>query len=350
MDQKNRPLISIIVPVSNAGIRLNKCLETLLNQTLRDIEIICILDTPTDGSDKTVFSYSRSDTRISVIVNESNLHIAESRNRGIKKASGEYIGFSDHDDWRELDMYERLYHLAKSEDADIVTSNSFLERDNSTEIHKYGDATREGVISSLILPMWSSVNPNLLGKSVWSAIYKRELIEIHSIFFPDKRIYYEEDTLFNLQAFIQAKTITHIDKAFYHWIKHSDSTSDKPVDDINLRQVNYFGFISQTLKNNSLVKAYKKQFSILVSSFVFADIKVFNRLQVEWLIRLSEFSGCLKKKCIDNYSGQVFSVQNMFQFYLLKIRLTGLKMRHIFSAGSKIYSGHDKSICNNSVL
>lgn len=100
------PKVSIIVPIYNAGKFLEKCLDTLVNQTLKDIEIILVLDCPTDGSDRIAREYAEKDPRIRLIINEQNLNIGLSRNEGLKIARGEYIGFSDHDDWRELDMYE----------------------------------------------------------------------------------------------------------------------------------------------------------------------------------------------------------------------------------------------------
>ena len=101
------PKVSIIVPIYNAGKFLEKCLDTLVNQTLKDIEIILVLDCPTDGSDRIAREYAEKDPRIRLIINEQNLNIGLSRNEGLKIARGEYIGFSDHDDWRELDMYKR---------------------------------------------------------------------------------------------------------------------------------------------------------------------------------------------------------------------------------------------------
>ena len=93
------PKVSIIVPIYNAGKFLEKCLDTLVNQTLKDIEIILVLDCPTDGSDRIAREYAEKDPRIRLIVNEQNLNIGLSRNEGLKIARGEYIGFSDHDDW-----------------------------------------------------------------------------------------------------------------------------------------------------------------------------------------------------------------------------------------------------------
>ena len=98
------PKVSIIVPVYNAGIYLKGCLDSILQQTLCDIEVILILDCPTDGSDVICQKYAEKDNRIRIIWNEKNLHIGLSRNKGLEIATGEYIAFSDNDDYRELCM------------------------------------------------------------------------------------------------------------------------------------------------------------------------------------------------------------------------------------------------------
>ena len=86
------PKVSIIIPVYNAGKYLVRCLDSLVNQTMTDIEIILILDKPTDGSDLVAEEYSHKDKRIKIIANEKNLHIGCSRNVGLKAAQGEYVG------------------------------------------------------------------------------------------------------------------------------------------------------------------------------------------------------------------------------------------------------------------
>ncbi len=222
------PKVSIIIPIHNASTVLNRCLDTLLKQTLRDIEIICILDCPTDGSDNIVHAYAQQDSRIVVHENKENLHIAECRNIGIALAKGEYIGFSDHDDYRELNMYEILYKEAKQKDADVVVSASYTERDGVVEKKEYKDVSQQGIINSLILPMHDSNNPNYLARSVWASIYKTTVVRNNNIHFYDRRLFLEEDTLFNLSFYTQANVITYVPQAFYHWCVSEHTTSNAP--------------------------------------------------------------------------------------------------------------------------
>ena len=102
------PKVSIIVPVYNAGSYFSKLLDSLTGQTLKEIEIILVLDCPTDGSDRVAEEYAARDGRIVLVRNRENLHVGFSRNEGLKIARGEYIGFCDHDDWVEPEMFEKM--------------------------------------------------------------------------------------------------------------------------------------------------------------------------------------------------------------------------------------------------
>lgn len=106
--------LSIIVPIYNAQNHLKKCIESIINQTEKDIEIILIDDGSTDDSLKICNEYQRKDFRINVI-HQNNSGVSIARNQGIKIAKGEYIGFVDSDDWIDLDMFKRLLEEAKKQ-------------------------------------------------------------------------------------------------------------------------------------------------------------------------------------------------------------------------------------------
>ena len=107
----NNIKVSVIVPVYNCEKYLKKCLDSLVNQTLKDIEIICVNDGSTDNSGRILEEYT--DSRIKIITKE-NGGLSSARNAGIAVAKGEYLGFVDSDDWVDLDFYEKLYNTAKN--------------------------------------------------------------------------------------------------------------------------------------------------------------------------------------------------------------------------------------------
>ena len=112
------PKISVIVPVYNVEKYLRKCIESILNQTFREFELILVDDGSTDSSGKICDEYALKDSRIKVIHKE-NGGASSARNAGLDVAKGEYIGFVDSDDWIEMDMYGELYRLIKENNTDI---------------------------------------------------------------------------------------------------------------------------------------------------------------------------------------------------------------------------------------
>ena len=109
-----KELVSIIIPIYNVEKYLTKCIESVINQTYKNLEIILVNDGSTDNSKEIIDKYSLIDSRIKVI-NKKNGGLSEARNAGIEIAKGDYIGFLDSDDWIELNMYEKLYKYIKQE-------------------------------------------------------------------------------------------------------------------------------------------------------------------------------------------------------------------------------------------
>lgn len=116
--------VSIIVPIYNVEKYLKRCLDSLVNQTLNDIEIICINDGSTDGSLEILNEYGRRDDRI-VIINQENSGLSATRNKGIDIAKGQFIGFVDSDDWVSKDYFEKLYNSAIQNEAEIAVGGDY---------------------------------------------------------------------------------------------------------------------------------------------------------------------------------------------------------------------------------
>ena len=114
------PKVSVIIPIYNTEKYLRKCLDSVCNQTLSDIEIICVNDCSTDNSLEILEEYASKDNRIKLIDFKENKGAAVARNAGIDEAKGEYIGFVDSDDFIDLDFYEKLYNKAVKSGADCV--------------------------------------------------------------------------------------------------------------------------------------------------------------------------------------------------------------------------------------
>lgn len=212
------PKVSIILPIYNAGEFLRPCLDTLVNQTMREIEIVCVLDCPTDGSDKIVQEYAEKDPRILVIKNEHNLHIGESRNVGIHAANGEYIGFSDHDDTHELDMYESLYAATDNGQKDLVLSGKFVIE---TGLQSNSPTLIEDCLNNILCRTSTAhITPH---------IFKKTFIDNKGITLIDTKQYPGEDIVFFTESLClldSYEQISVVPKVFYHHIETGHNTAN----------------------------------------------------------------------------------------------------------------------------
>ena len=195
---ENNSKVSIIIPVHNTETYLKQCLDSVTNQTLKDIEIILIDDGSTDNSGKICEEYASKDNRIKVI-HQKNQGQGKARNEGLKIAKGEYIGFVDSDDWIALDFYEKLYEKAKSSDYEVAVAKivDFYEKDNQ--------------YITLLESDKISIN---FKDVVWDSLYKKCFLDKNNICFPENKIF--EDVLFSLMinCFVK-KRFFYVDTIYY---------------------------------------------------------------------------------------------------------------------------------------
>lgn len=203
--------VSIIVPVYNVEKYLAKCLDSLVNQTLEDIEIILINDSSTDGSQEIIERYAAEYKNIKYIIKE-NGGAAAARNRGILEATGEYIGFMDSDDYIEKEMFECLYNKAKEEEYDVVECNLH---------HVYPD----GTIDTEDCEEYTDIRQLLMnGRNVvWNKIYKREWLLGTKVTFPLGFIY--EDLAFYSKLVVHIRKCAYVKPAFYYYVQRSNSVN-----------------------------------------------------------------------------------------------------------------------------
>lgn len=234
IDKKN-PKVSVIVPVYNAGKHLYKCLDTLVNQSLSDIEIILVLDCPTDRSDDVAKSYEKQYNNIKILSNQENLNVGLSRNNGLFHSTGEYVSFADHDDYRQLDMYEEMYTIAKRENADVLFTKEFNVRDSETvspDLTNSADVkieTGEEFAKKCFISLLSNSQTLPIGV-VHTHIYKREFLMQNNIQFVDAKRFAFDDNIFNLQVYdciLKNKgSIYYLPKKYYCYVSHNNNTGN----------------------------------------------------------------------------------------------------------------------------
>lgn len=219
------PDISIIVPVYNTEPYLKKCIESIINQSFKNIEIILVDDGSTDNSINILSSYAAMDNRVFLIF-EKNQGVSAARNVGMRRAKGEYIMFVDADDWIEIDTCEKAFCAAKSFSADIVIWTYIREypfHSRETEQfcikkHTWRGTEKNDVFYQLIGPHGTKIkHPEQIDNQsvVWNKMYKKDKTIRKE--FVDTKLIGTEDFLFNVYAFYYADVVTFIPDALYHY-------------------------------------------------------------------------------------------------------------------------------------
>lgn len=214
----NIPKISVIVPVYNTEKFLKKCIESIINQTLKEIEIILINDGSTDNSLEILQSFKEKDERI-IIINKKNEGLTKTRNRGLTIAKGEYIYNIDSDDYlNENTALEKSYNICKNNDLDILIFDFYKKVDNqkvymnafSLDINtkSFKDFSL-GILCHKIVPM------------VWNKLIKRQLFINNNIKFPEE-VFHQEDYITMIKLTYYAKKIMFLKEAFYDYVIHDN--------------------------------------------------------------------------------------------------------------------------------
>lgn len=257
--------ISVIVPVYNSEAYIRRCVDSIINQTLDNIEIILIDDGSTDKSGEICDLYATIDNRVKVI-HQKNAGVSAARNVGIDVAVGEYIGFVDSDDWIELNMYEKLLCEAKKSCSDVVMcdvatvfANGRIQVDTIAQLSGNSILEKTDFSPSLLLEMAGSVCRCIYSKH----IYSTKLCK-HSFAFPIG-VKFSEDRIFNLYAFSYANRVSYIKEQYYNRFINAESAVHKFHPDYYDRVkkahiVCTTAIESQWGADNLIFKAYDKQF------------------------------------------------------------------------------------------
>lgn len=212
--------VSVIVPVYNVEKYLKRCLDSLINQTLSDIDIICINDGSKDSSLQILEQYAQKDSRI-VIYNQENSGLSVARNTGLEHASGEYIGFVDSDDWVDLDFYEKLYNSAKNNNADIAVADFIREHSNKKPKRL---KLKEEKIYTTSEDKFMICKVHREG-CVWNKIYRTEFIKSINLKFVPKMYY--EDRDFTIRSLYFSKKLVTTPNTYYRYFVNPKSIVNK---------------------------------------------------------------------------------------------------------------------------
>lgn len=257
--------VSIIIPVYNAEKTLKTCLDSIICQTLDDIEIICVDDGSVDNSPEILREYAQNDSRVKIIT-QLNSGQGIARNKGIEAAQGEFIGFADADDTIEPIMYEKLYNTAKKLDVDCVhanyrviyTATNMVQQSQLVEAMNIRTGKK---IFYYDIPMYiEDIKANIISLfsgPIWNKIYKTSVIKEHNIKFPLCRM--QEDTCFNVNTHLFFKRFACIKDVLYNYKVHSQSISTG-VSNVHFDIFDSFKDLKTILTDNDFWNKYENYY------------------------------------------------------------------------------------------
>ena len=323
------PEVSIIIPFNNVENYIEQCLNTVISQTLKDIEIILINDASTDKSRSIVLDFMQKDKRIKLIELNERKGQGFARNRGIELAKGEYIGFVDSDDFIEPDMFEKMYNTAKNSGCDIIMC-LVKEYDDLNDKYITSDYYSLAPLCGLKNNIFSAkdTKDNILDINValWNKIYKRSYLKKTGEKFPEGFIY--EDLPFFFGTYLPAEKIQIIWEFFYNYrINRKNSTmqqfNNKILDRLPMVSLTY-----EKLKNTP----YLKDLQYKIKGWIINDL--FHRYTLlkenyhkEFFFQMKKIFESLEIKDIDNpywkrvyhFQGYLMVMNNTFENFNQKV-------------------------------
>ncbi|PJY99532.1 glycosyltransferase [Bacillus vallismortis] len=220
------PLVSIVVPMYNVEPFIEACIDSLLRQTLSDMEVILVNDGSPDRSGEIAEDYAKRDARIRVI-HQNNGGLSSARNTGIEAARGTFIGFVDGDDYVSSAMFRKLIEEAMENRLDIVGCGFYKQSaDSRTYVPPQLDTNRV-LTKPEIAEQLTYAHETRFIWYVWRYVYRRELLERANLMF-DEDIRFAEDSPFNLSAFCEAERVKMLDEGLYVYRENPNSLTEVP--------------------------------------------------------------------------------------------------------------------------
>ena len=309
--------LSIIIPVYNTEKYLSRCLDSAVNQTLKDIEIICVNDGSTDNSLKILQEYAKKDCRIKIINLKNNKGVSNARNLGIKKAAGKYIGFLDSDDYVDLNFYQKLYNKSIINYPDVVKGNiKIISSEPDINKEAFYDINKDIV-----------QNKGYFYHSFTTAIYNLDFIKQNKIYFPNSNNF--EDPYFSIKAAIYYKNIEVINNVYYYYCINNKQSLSNDKSDFQIFQL--LSVVKKIIKliNNANINM---RHYIVVYDFIFKIVESYilnKNLSLEVNISAMEtfsllISGCkYKKEAIKFYFFKIKKDENKTERKKLISKLKG---------------------------
>lgn len=270
------PLLSVVVPIYNSEKYLRRCLGSILTQSFQQLEVICVNDGSTDGSQGILEEYAAHDERIRIL-EKTNGGLVSARKAGVIEACGEYIGFVDSDDWIETEMFARLYEEARIHNADCVSSGYVQEGNfvsyayDSVPSGVYqGDRMRE-LYGSMIMDTVTcgqGVRGSLCTKLFRSSILKAILPKV-----PDS-LTVAEDKMTTIWFLLHSETVSVLNEAYYHYVLRASSMTHEGNAQYLLRINDVYLFFQELYRHENFSHAMRVQSELYMTQLLIHGINV----------------------------------------------------------------------------
>lgn len=270
----NSPKVSVIIPIYNAESSIARCLDSILAQTLKEMEIVCVDDGSTDGTPAILKSHAEKDPRI-IIIRQENSGAMSARKKGLFSSRGEYIGFVDCDDWIEPEMFQKLTFAAMEANADLVTS-AYISEGGYSAVQ--ADSVKSGVyigkeVRSLRESAILDVYREDLGVSgsLCTKLFRRELIMKAMEKMPSALVF-SEDKMCVITCLLEANSAVVIKDAYYHYIMNPKSVTHQPDMNYLLHVNDVYKYLVSLYDHPNFTPAMRIQAELYVTQMLIKGI------------------------------------------------------------------------------
>ncbi len=332
------PKVSIIIPVYNVEKYLCQCLDSIMAQTMKDIEIICVDDGSTDSSGRIIDCYADLDERIKVI-HKNNAGYGAAMNAGIKKAAGDYIGIVESDDKIDSKMYECLYEAAENNQLDFVKSDAYYWFDKLN----YQRRVHENSLDALYDQVLGENERNVFFDffmNIWTGIYKKEFLFQHSILFNESPGASYQDNGFWMQTCFYAKRAMWLNDAFYYYRQDNPESSVKSASKM-MAMTKEYEYLEEIIKKRGQEYLLPYVYALKVVRLKGTFYRIGDRQKYDFISQIREDYGKYKayiryNRYIDNWIMELLKAPKEYCDNLIK-KKREIKTKILDSDGVIIY-------------
>lgn len=323
-------LVTVIVPVYNVEKYLNRCVESIRNQTYTNLEIILVDDGSPDNCPKMCDEIQKTDNRVKVI-HKQNGGLGFARNSGLEKTTGKYVTFIDSDDWINEKHIENLLSAIRKEDADLVIGSYTSVNNSGNEKIAKSKETKvfsglEDIENNLTLPL---IGADVLASSdvemessCCMNLYKMDIVNKYNLSFVSEKYAVAEDLYFNIDFFMHSEKILIIDEKGYYYYENLNSISRKYDPNRFIRTINFFDLVKEKIREYNLEnkvgfraeRSFLMKIRVAVRHIVISDLPTKRKLdEIKAIVNNKTIEKVLKTYPIEKYS----SAFRVF-YYLVK--------------------------------